>query len=380
MKIKALLQRGTRDQNILLLAVAAAFLPFALSVIATVGVTVYILAGRERRRKCASGLANLVLFLFCFVTLFVGFIYENWFGMAVSVYFCGLILILNFAAAVATKVFYIRVLRLVTYLGVLLSFATFAEKMMVAPLDPKYRCVAYCGNPNYLAALLVVVILCCAYLEMSREGRPLYCYGSAALCGAALWLTGSMFAWVEIFAGLAILLLLMKRHITLSFLFLFAAAFCLILLSSPDLLPRFGEAGLTTHNRMAIWKTSIAGFFEHPWFGQGFYSYKLICRQVENAYQDWHAHNLILESLISFGVVGSLLLGTYFLLFFRRFSNLFTRVHDKGAVACFPIALVGGALIHGMVDLTFLWVQTGLIAVILLGGGFGASYRTVKEV
>lgn len=379
MDIRIKLPSKSRDENVLLLAVISCFLPFVLSMLACAAVTAYILLGKERRAGCLKGLANIIMYVFVGLTAFVGYIYDNYIGILCSCFFFCAIIIMNFAATVASKQFFIRLLQTVTRMGVVLSFATFTEKAVLALLDTSYRCSAYCANPNYLAELLVVSVLSCAYLEITRSSRAVYCYPVAIINCIAIFLTGSMFAWIALLVGIAMLLLLTRHHIILSVMIIIFIAAMLTVMSQPDIFPRLNEASATTINRFKIWQFAIEHVKDHPLFGQGFLSYRMVSRDVLGAYTGWHCHNIIIESLLSFGIIGTSLAVMYFWLIFRRLGKAHEALADKQAASCFVISLLAAVLVHSMVDLTFMWTQTALLGAIIIGSELGADLKVIKK-
>jgi len=355
-------------------------LPYYLSAIAILYLTgyIFIVKGKELKRKVFGGRANLFLFIFTALTVAVAAVYKNLLGMGVSVLFIFIIFIMNFSAAVCTKDFFIKLLKTIAALSLSLAFSTFAEKIYYLAENSNHRCLSYCMNPNYLAELLMISILASAYLELSRNAHGLYCYIIAAIDLIAMLLTGSMFACVSLLLGIAVMLILMRRRILLSLLLILVSMGLSVLIMMPELLPRFGEIAITTGLRMRIWNTSIDSIRTSFLFGKGFLSYSFVSHQVPDAYVGWHAHNLLLECLISFGVVGTSLISAYFILFFRRFTKVNELLGDRNGVFCFVIALVAAATVHSLVDLTFFWCQTGLLGAILIGGGMSVTYSSLK--
>ena len=372
---------NSRHQNVLLFAAASCFLPYILSAVAIVVIAVYIFLMNEKdtQKKILGGVTNLFLYLFTAITMFVAGIYDNWLGMGASLLFLFVLLIMNFSAAVCDKEFFIRLLKVITAMSLTLSFATFTEKLTGLILQNSQRCSAYCLNPNYLAELLMISVLACAYLELSRNAKMLYCYLVAIINIAAMLLSQSIFACISLFVGLAVMLLLMRRHIVFSFMFIFITALFVVIAMNPDLIPRFSEVPSTISNRVMIWNASIDSILNHPVFGRGFLTYHLVSGEPGCLYKGWHSHNLLIEMLLSFGVVGTVIISSYFALFFRRLNKITEMLEDKMSISCFVIALIAAGIVHSLVDLTFLWCQTGLLGAIIIGGGMGVAYSSVKK-
>lgn len=63
-------------------------------------------------------------------------------------------------------------------------------------------------------------------------------------------------------------------------------------------------AGQFTSGRMEMWKVAFAGIAEKPMFGQGPHAYYFL-KDRPSVY--YHTHNVVIESLLEWGVVGALL-------------------------------------------------------------------------
>ena len=153
----------------------------------------------------------------------------------------------------------------------------------------------------------------------------------------------------------------------LSLFLLLAGIMCIIIATTPEIIPRLRETSLTTDNRISIWKTSIQAISNSPLFGKGFFTYFHIQPTIEGSYPTQHAHNLFIDSILSYGIIGSLI----GLLYFSRFFSNVAKCNEKlrnNKISGFIIALSVAILVHSMIDLTLLWFQTGLLFAIILGG------------
>ena len=152
------------------------------------------------------------------------------------------------------------------------------------------------------------------------------------------------------------------------------------MINSPELFPRLNETAPTINGRLEIIKQVVVEIKEYPVFGRGFLStWFSNIRAGANNDRMWHAHNIILECLISFGYVGTSLIGITFFLIFRRLGKAHEKQKDTFGISSFVIAVVSAALAHAMVDMTILWVQTGLLAAITIGGGIGCAINSAKN-
>ena len=380
MENKLSIKSMNRDERFLLFAVCSCFLPYQITVLAMFSLFGYIIFNKKRLVSSIKGITNIFLIIFTVVTIYTALVFDNWLGMIISFIFFGIMLILNFSSTVCDKEFYIKLLIAISRMSVVLSFATFTESFIYSFVTDRFRADAYCMNPNYLADLLMVSILVVAYLEMSKNASPLYCYLVATINCVALYLTGSMSTWVTLFIGISVMLLVMRHHISLGILFLLTATVILVLLLSPELFPRLNETAPTINSRLEIIRQVVEEIKEYPAFGKGFLStWFSDIRAGSNGSRMWHAHNIILECLVSFGYIGTCLIGFAFFLIFRRIGKVHERQSEPFSVSSFIIAVVVAAFAHAMVDMTLMWVQTGLLAAIIIGGGLGSAINSAKK-
>ena len=131
-------------------------------------------------------------------------------------------------------------------------------------------------------------------------------------------------------------------------------------------------------NRLLIWGLTLEQIPSHFWFGQGFFAYFKICTETVGAYFTTHAHNLVLEPLLSFGIIGSLLLfGLAFLLLQKLF--LCKGLLRNSSKTFLILPLLAAILIHSIIDMTMLWHQTALLYTIILAG-YGADQKKIQNI
>lgn len=365
------------DERILLLALCSCFLPYYITILTFIGVLGYIIFNKGKFITSIKSLSNVFFCIFTVITIYTALVFDNWLGIIISFTFFGIVLIMNFASKICTKEFFIKLLLMLTRMSVILSFAAFTETLIYSGITKIFRANAYCMNPNYLAGLMMVSILAAAYLEMSKNAPRFYCFIIAFINCITLYLTGSMSTWVALFIGFSIMLLVMRHHITIGIIFMLCAIAILVLFNSPQFFPRLDEADATIIIRFDIIEKVVEHIKEAPLFGRGFLScwhLNIITEMTNNRL--WHAHNLILECLVSFGIIGTIPLATAFIIIFKKLSIAHEKLKDFFGVTSFVIALVVGALAHSMVDLTLMWIQNGLLAVILVGGGIGSALKS----
>lgn len=295
----------------------------------------------------------------------------NWIGLASAAgYFMLVTILLYCRERCSTKTFELG-LKLCCLFGTAVAILGYFDWYLSTYLvksNEMYRCTLYFFNCNYLATVLATTVLICGYkILVFRKNVALYA-AAAALMAGAIYLTGSMFVWVEVLVGLAMLLLLTRKNQLLSIVLLLAAAACIVLYCAPYLMPRLVDySGVTTDNRLLIWRVALRDIAKNPLFGRGFLGYYHIYANYPGSYATTHCHNLLLDLLLNFGVVGTVFPIWFIVGYVKRAiccRNAQTNLQQTSLI----LAALAALVVHATVDLTFLWIQTGLLYCLILGG------------
>lgn len=262
-----------------------------------------------------------------------------------------------------------KVLELSAWFGLVTAIIGITDKIafMLFGNGGKYRLTLYFFNCNYLATVFAIVIVICAYKIILCKGNyPLY-FTSAILCAVAMYLTGSMFVWIEVFVGIAFLLKYTRKSQLFSILLLALTTIIIVLYCAPNIIPRFSDIFKTVDNRVGIWQTSIDSIKSTPLFGRGFMTYKHIRDLYPGTYPTSHSHNIILQLLMDFGIIGTGIVMVYLYNLFHRL-HVCRKAQSKYYFSSLILALLFGLIAHGLTDLTFLWSQTGLFYGLIICG------------
>ena len=335
------------------------------------------LVKKTSRRAIFSVKYGYVGYTFCALTALVGLICKNYVGALCSLGAFLIIIVGIYSHTVMTKEKYEALLNLCCGGGVVATLVTVIERIACIGLK-SYYCKAGFFNSNYLASTLCAIVLICAYKVITRQGNIMWYYAIAAFCAIGMYLSGSMFIWVELLIGVSVLLSLNHKHNLLSIFLILAAFACALVYFVPDILPRFSQSGQTIQNRILIWELSLDSLGDSFLFGHGFLSYMHIIKGVPGAYFTTHAHNIILEPLLSFGIIGTIIFLIFLALYFRRL--LFCKSYlNHSHINSLILAATAAVLVHGLIDMTMLWIQTGLLYAFIMSGT-GAEEKLLKEM
>ncbi|MBR2901893.1 MAG: O-antigen ligase family protein [Clostridia bacterium] len=233
----------------------------------------------------------------------------------------------------------------------------------------------YCSvftNANFYGMVCAITILLCVhnFCRTNKWGVRIF-YGCTILVNCvAMYMTGSRSSIVVTAVSCAIYLIFTRRWKVLAL----ASAVLVILLSidilmgeTLDLLPRMDEVVSSLNGRFGIWRNAVASITARPIFGYGTYSYARVYNELGGWYA-LHAHNLLLEMVMDYGIVGlGILLGLFGVILGRSIkANRGLRNKPGLGMVVAAYAIV---LLSGMFDLAMLWPQTAALLFFMISYG-----------
>lgn len=353
-------------QNIIIVLALSCFAPFVFTAIVTVAALLLIAFTPEFQRGLLDFRGALLIPAFCAYAFLIAFLNKNILGVIVAPVFLGILIIYCFVRRFINRET-INTCYTAICAMVFPAFVHAVIETMTAPKsDEVYRCTAYFGNANYFGALMAVIIIICAHKVVSHNGKGLFYYIVAFTALVNIYLSGSLFAIIEVVVGVAIYLLLTKHYRLFCLMVIGGSLGIMLITTLPELLPRLSESGSATGYRVHIWGIIIREIKLHPFFGKGFMSYNIIKDLYEGSYNTVHSHNLVLDSMLNFGIVGTLLLGSMLYHIIRRVARVYMR-DTSSELAAIALAVLAAIISHSFTDITFFWIQTGVFYVIVLG-------------
>ena len=365
-QIKQKLQQFITPQNVIVLLCVGAFLPFIFSAIIDVIAILLIVCTPQFQRGLLNFRGAFIIPVFCVYAFAVAFLNKNKLGLLIAPLFFGILLLYCFVRQNIQKETIETCYTAVCFMVFPAFVWAIIEVLTASGGKYVYRCSAYFANANYFGALMAAVLIIAAHKVISKMGRsPIYyVVGFVALIN--IYLSGSLFAIIEAIVGVSVYLLV-KKHYRLFCLLLILGSLSLIIITGiPELLPRLSETSTTTGYRVRIWGVILKDLGTAIWFGRGFMSYNIAHTNYEGSYSTVHGHNLVLDSLLNFGIIGTVIV---FLLIFVLLKTVI-RVYSldqKSDYAAIALAIAAAIAAHSFTDITFFWIQTGVFYVIVLG-------------
>ncbi len=368
--VKRRMDTALTSENIITYSAVSIFLPYALTAIILLFLAGYILISKQTRQAVFLHAGSNALKLFLLYSISIPFFYGNWRGVATGIGFALALVLGLYLRSVMTKERYETTLtRICTLSLTSAGYALFEAFLNYISRDGHiHRISAVYSHPNYFGSVAAAVIIICAYKVLASDENKIYFCFIAVANILSLYLCKSMFAFIEVFIGILVLLAVLKKKRLLA-LWLSAAAMigAMIFIFRVGLIPRLSDVEITVRLRQNIWRLAIDQIKAAPLFGHGFMSFNYLFDTTIGGRQVAHAHNIYLDMLLNFGLVGSAL----FLIYFVRYylSVIIAWVKDqRNVTAALILAITAANLVHGATDLTLLWVQTLPLFLIILSG------------
>lgn len=395
--IKSVLSRYTPNEWLILLLFLTAFIHVYVMVALLVLVPVYFFATGQAKKALPKGVGDWLLIAFSLLAALSTFLYakdalwdaatqtdqlKGYYLKVLSV----LIVILSFDVLFLTRILTRRSLLDGLKLCTAMSYVCFAVALVQKALglyagtayDRVGRVASVFHNENYYGVAIECLVPIAIFLFLCSSGwkRKIFYAGAILADLAGLWLSQCRTAFLV--TGLVALLFLCiydKRFLIVSAALVSIGVLAFYLI--PSVLPRFDSLKENLFFRAGIWRTAFQAFLEKPIIGRGYFSYSGIWESYGSGeFRALHAHNMYLEVLLNFGIAGA----------FGLFGYGGIQV-VKSAKACkgrknridlaLILSLLAALLLHGVLDTTFFWPQTGVFFAMILAGS--AAYPLTAE-
>lgn len=354
------------DEFIILMFAFTIFLPFYISILSLSLVFFYILASKKIVNviKETPYVKNILLFLiFIFV---VSICNNNMYGVGVSVIIFEFTIFFMYYRTVINRILFSKIINLymiVSAFCFLITIFSVLYKKIVYKFGfyefidflSLHRPVSSFFNTNYYATICEFIIIIAMYYFLSNKNKNsrLYFLFVSALAFVVLFLTENRTALPTILVATLVLSFSKKNKKVIFFIFILSIVIVALTIFSNRIFPRYEFIANSMDSRMIIWKNSISLFKDKFLFGSGPMAYQ---NAAFSSYPANHAHNIILDILINFGLVGIFIISPVFISICKRIykikhKNLFRLV----------LSLTSIVLLHGMLDVTILWHQCAFI-------------------
>lgn len=340
------------------MAVISIFLPYLVTgVVAVVFVGYFLLQQPYRRRLLATRGFRPLLCVFT-IALVIPATRGYWLGIGAGAMLCVIFLFFLFARMIMTRRLLLYLLDSACLMSLVCLVVAALQYMMHQIQNDPNRSVSVFMNANYYGDIIVMIILCCVYQLVNGSKRPGFYIAVIACNLVGQVLSDSMSALVALMGGIVVMLLLRGKRTAFCLMCGFMVLCLLAMLSLPSVFPRSVFLEHTIGARAEIWITAIRAIQDSPFWGHGVTGYFSIYSQY-GAFMTYHAHSLYLNPLLDLGFIGT---GFLLAFLYRMFQPVLPAVRaGKDRELCsLLLAQLAAMLIHGVTDITCMWIQTGM--------------------
>lgn len=369
-----------RQQKLILIACISLFLPFYITCMIHVLLLIYALLSKDLI-KAVKNVKNAYCVLpFTGLSLTVSFYYGNWVGMACSFIIFILLLMICYFQYYGDKALLNDILHLFVFMSVLCGIYGLMEYNhilgslgykgfeIIVMDSPKSRLNSVFFNANYYAMMIEFFVMMTFYLILQEKNMVnVIEYAFIILFNLfLLYLSGCRTAWSSIVVGIFVLLF---YHHDKRWFFGFFAIVCFLLLLfivNPDIFPRSESIDYYLSGRIGIWKVSLENIKSHLFFGEGPLTYMHIYSNYTDAQYTQHAHNIFIDPVLSYGIVGVSMMVPYFKARWDEWKVTTSTSEFRPLM----IAILAVTLCHGLLDYTVYFVPTGFTFLMILSSSF----------
>ncbi|HEW5749828.1 TPA: O-antigen ligase family protein [Streptococcus pneumoniae] len=371
--------KGLSSKELILLGIILSiFLPFYLFVVVLCLYIISLIFTGDMKSILQKMGEHPMLLLFLGYSTVISILAQNWMGLVASVgMFLFTIFFLHYQSILSHK-FFRLILQFVLFGSVLsAAFASLehfqiVKKFNYAFLSPNMqvwhqnRAEVTFFNPNYYGIICCFCIMIAFYLFTTTKLNWLkvFCVIAGFVNLFGLNFTQNRTAFPAIIAGAIIYLFTTIKNWKAFWLSIGVFAIGLSFLFSSDLGVRMGTLDSSMEERISIWDAGMALFKQNPFWGEGPLTYMHSYPRIHAPYHE-HAHSLYIDTILSYGIVGTILLVLSSVAPVRLMMDMSQESGKRPIIGLYLYFLTVVA-VHGIFDLALFWIQSGFIFLLVM--------------
>ncbi|CJP30832.1 O-antigen ligase family protein [Streptococcus pneumoniae] len=371
--------KGLSSKELILLGIILSiFLPFYLFVVVLCLYIISLIFTGDMKSILQKMGEHPMLLLFLSYSTVISILAQNWMGLVASVgMFLFTIFFLHYQSILSHK-FFRLILQFVLFGSVLsAAFASLehfqiVKKFNYAFLSPNMqvwhqnRAEVTFFNPNYYGIICCFCIMIAFYLFTTTKLNWLkvFCVIAGFVNLFGLNFTQNRTAFPAIIAGAIIYLFTTIKNWKAFWLSIGVFAIGLSFLFSSDLGVRMGTLDSSMEERISIWDAGMALFKQNPFWGEGPLTYMNSYPRIHAPYHE-HAHSLYIDTILSYGIVGTILLVLSSVAPVRLMMDM-SQESGKRPIIGLYLSFLTVVAVHGIFDLALFWIQSGFIFLLVI--------------
>ncbi len=342
-------------------------------------ICMYLLFTGRLKEVYTSMPKSYLIHIFTLVSMIVSIYYKNYIGALCCIGVWVILSVILFYSQHITKDFFEKLIDVMIFLSIFCALyglfeytrilSNFTDDFTLIILNsPENRLNSVFFNANYYAMMIEFFVLMCCYkiLKVDNVKRVIYYFIVIGINLFLLYLTGCRSAWPALGCAILVLLLVEKRFKIFILILTIAFIAFIFFIINPQYFPRTNNIIEYFGIRVDIWEIAIQGILDFPLFGQGPLTYMHIYQNYGNGIMyTQHAHSIYLDPILCYGVVGLAIIAPYV---FSNLSALYQCIKSKKdpTLMALIISVLAVTLIHGLLDYTVYFIQTGFVFLMLM--------------
>ena len=373
-KLKSL----SKQEGLLLGVILSIFLPFYLFVIIFISYLLWLVYTGEMKGILKRLSQHPVLLFFIAYSTAISLLAQNVMGVVSSVaMFLFAIFFYYYQAQLTPKFFRLTIEGVLASSVLAAAFAALEHFQIVKKFDYTFlsprmqvwhqnRAEAAFFNPNYYGIICCFCIMIGFYLISTTKLRWLRIFSMIAIFANLFGLnfTQNRTAFPAIIFGAIIYLFTTIKNWRAFWLSVGVFGIGLAFLFSSDLGVRMGTLDSSMEERVSIWNAGMALFKQNPFWGEGPLTYMHSFPRIGAPYHE-HAHSIYIDTILSYGVVGTVLLGIASATPVRMLIDM-SQVPSKRPILGLYLSFLTVVAVHGIFDLALFWLQSSFIFLLVM--------------
>ena len=373
-KLKSL----SKQEGLLLGVILSIFLPFYLFVIIFISYLLWLVYTGEMKGILKRLSQHPVLLFFIAYSTAISLLAQNVLGVVSSVaMFLFAIFFYYYQSQLNPKFFRLTIEGVLASSVLAAVFAALEHFQIVKKFDYTFlsprmqvwhqnRAEVAFFNPNYYGIICCFCIMIGFYLISTTKLRWLRIFSMIAIFANLFGLnfTQNRTAFPAIIFGAIIYLFTTIKNWRAFWLSIGVFGVGLAFLFSSDLGVRMGTLDSSMEERVSIWNAGMALFKQNPFWGEGPLTYMHSFPRIGAPYHE-HAHSIYIDTILSYGVVGTVLLGIASATPIRMLIDM-SQVPSKRPILGLYLSFLTVVAVHGIFDLALFWIQSSFIFLLVM--------------
>lgn len=373
-KLKSL----SKQEGLLLGVILSIFLPFYLFVIIFISYLLWLVYTGEMNGILKRLSQHPILLFFIAYSTAISLLAQNVMGVVSSVaMFLFAIFFYYYQAQLTPKFFRLTIEGVLASSVLAAVFAALEHFQIVKKFDYTFlsprmqvwhqnRAEVAFFNPNYYGIICCFCIMIGFYLISTTKLRWLRIFSMIAIFANLFGLnfTQNRTAFPAIIFGAIIYLFTTIKNWRAFWLSIGVFGVGLAFLFSSDLGVRMGTLDSSMEERVSIWNAGMALFKQNPFWGEGPLTYMHSFPRIGAPYHE-HAHSIYIDTILSYGVVGTVLLGIASTTPVRMLIDM-SQVPSKRPILGLYLSFLTVVAVHGIFDLALFWIQSSFIFLLVM--------------